>query len=224
MVESHLSEKRASRTLDALFTIPLTRSGVQLYDKPTWGQVVELGWVVPKAHRHLSLLAFAATLNCLSTLRAQDAPKLSLDPTRPIVYVEFEGSGSRERIDEVEPDKGFWLRLVNNSILSIDVETMSTATKRSLVLLPDEIVPLHRRIPKSGPHRGRMPRGYSSGLGAATTIAPGKSIEFSVPCNHVSQFWLLRVPFRFHLSPVAKGVQPTSYAPFTWEDLPQSDR
>jgi hypothetical protein len=157
-------------------------------------------------------------------MQSQTPGKLALDPTRPIVYIEFDHAGPREPIENGEPKQGIWLRLVNNSVVPIDVEAMGTSTNSKLVILPDVITPIERRIPRSGVSREEMPVGYASGMGVAQTIAPGKDLIFSVPANHVSLNWFMQVPFRFSLPPVQKGGQPICYATFIWEDLPESYR
>lgn len=158
------------------------------------------------------------------TLSSQEVPKVVLNVAKPIVYVEFDHTGPREPVEDGEPKLGLWLRLVNNSVIPIDVEVMNTATKSGFLLLPDVITPIEQRIPQSGPTHERMPLGYASGLGTVQTISPGKDLVFSVPVNHVSPNWFMQVPFRFSLPPVKEGGQPICYAPFIWEDLPQSYR
>lgn len=159
-----------------------------------------------------------------SMTQSQTPGKLALDSSKPIVYIEFDHAGPREPVEQGEPAQGIWLRLVNNSIVAIEVETMDTATPGKLMLLPDVITPIERRIPRSGVSREEMPAGYASGMGVGRTIAPGKNLVFSVPANHVSPNWYMQVPFHFSLAPVKEGAQPICYAAFTWEDLPESDR
>jgi hypothetical protein len=160
----------------------------------------------------------------ISMAQSQTPGKLALDSAKPIVYIEFDHAGPREPVEQDEPARGLWLRLVNNSVVAIEVETMDTATQGKLTLLPDVITPIERRIPRSGVGREKMPSGYAPGMGVARTIAPGKDIVFSVPANHVSPNWYMQVPFHFSLAPVKEGEQPICYAAFTWENLPKSDR
>jgi hypothetical protein len=157
-------------------------------------------------------------------VQAKTQGKLALDMTRPIVYIEFDHAGPREPIEDGEPTQGFWLRFVNNSVVPIEVELMSTATKSKLIILTDVITPIERIIPRSGVSHEVMPLGYGSSMGVVKTIAPGKDLVFSVPVNHVSPNWFMRVPFHFSLPPVPKGRQPICYAEFIWDDLPESYR
>jgi hypothetical protein len=59
-------------------------------------------------------------------------------------------------------------------------------------------------------------------MGVLQTVAPGSDLIFSVPANHVSQYWYMQVPFHFSLPQVQSGSQPICYAAFKWEDLPDS--
>jgi hypothetical protein len=160
----------------------------------------------------------------ISESQSSRPPKVALNEAKPIVYIEFDHAGPREPIEAGEPKLGLWLRLVNNSVVPIDVETMNTATKSGLLLVPDFITPIQRKIPRSGPSQEQLPTGYAPGLGTVQTIAPGKDLVFSVPANHLSPNWFMQVPFQFSLPPVKEGEQPLCYAVFTWEDLPQSYR
>ncbi len=75
-----------------------------------------------------------------------EKPKLALDSAKPYVYVEFDHAGRREPVEDGEPVEGLWLRLVNNSNFTINVETMDTVTRAKLVLVPDTITKSHTRF------------------------------------------------------------------------------
>ena len=170
-----------------------------------------------------ALIALTMLLGSWSTGMAQESRKnLAIDESKPYVYIQFDHAGQREPIDRTEPAQGLWLRLVNNSAIPIEVETMDTATHEKLVLVPDVMTAVERRIPRSGEPREKMPLGYGHGMGVLQTVAPGDGLIFSVPANHVSPNWYMQVPFQFRLPPIVKGNQPVSYAAFTWEDLPES--
>jgi hypothetical protein len=157
-------------------------------------------------------------------MQCQTRGKLALDAKKPIVYIEFDHAGVREPVENGEPAQGLWLRFVNNSVVPIDVETMATVTKSKLILLPDVIIPIERRIPRSGPSNEQIPAGYASGMGVVRTIAPGRDLVFSVPANHVSPNWFMQVPFQFSLSPVKQGAQPICLVEFIWDGIPASVR
>lgn len=158
-------------------------------------------------------------------LRAQSTATVSLDPTKPFVYIKFDHAGPRQRVEDGEPDQGLWLRLVNNSILPVEVRVNAAATDPEMTLLPDYVTPRIIPIPKSGSSSHEtMPRGYSFHVSTLTTIDPGKDILFSVPVNHVRPGWFLQVPFQLVLAPVQAGVQPVCLAPFNWENIPAAQR
>ena len=170
-----------------------------------------------------ALIALTMLVGSGSTASTQISRKnFALDDSKPYVYIQFDHAGQREPIDQTEPAQGLWLRLINNSTISIEVETMDTATQAKLMVLPDVITAVERIIPRSGEPHEKMPMGYGSGMGVFRTIAPGDGFIFSVPANHVSPYWYMQVPFHFNLPPVKKGSQPICYAAFTWEDLPAS--
>lgn len=165
-----------------------------------------------------TLLAVTTSLPAL----AQGSAKLALDADKPIVYIEFDHAGPRTPVQDGEPSKGLWLRLVNNSIIPIVVQANSTSTDPNMTILPDTIIAVRAKILKSGPARQPMPSGYASDTGTPITIDPGKSLVFSVPASHVSPAWSMQVPFQFSVAPVKQGVQPVCLAEFTWGDIPPS--
>jgi len=165
-------------------------------------------------------LISALTVCCLA--QSGPTPKLALDGARPIVYIAFDHIGARPTVEGDEPNRGLWLRLVNNSVVPIEVQTMTTSTKPELTLVPDEIVGRWIRISESDEPEPKEPPGYGTPPGSPELIQPGKSLLFSVPVTHVSRSWYMRVPFRLHLPPIKHGIQPLSYAEFTLEDLPEN--
>ena len=172
--------------------------------------------------RYAALIS-ALTLPCLAQSGA--TPKLVLDEAKPIVYIELDHIGPRPPVEGDEPDRGLWLRLVNNSVVPIEVQPMGTGTDPELTLLPDEIVGRWTRIEQSDAPEPKRPMGYSTGHIVSTElIHPGKGFLFSVPVTHVGRSWYLEVPFRFHLPPIENGTQPLSYAQFTLEDIPENLR
>jgi len=171
----------------------------------------------------LGTISILAMATC-HTAQPQASPKLTLDATKPFVYIGFDHTGPREPLRPDELARGLWLRLVNNSVLPIIVRAHSSITDPDMTILEDVITPQMRTIPKSGlPDYGPMPRGYASGSDVTSllTINPGKGVLFSVPVNHVGPGWFLQVSFQFDLPPTEHGAaQPVSYAGFTWDDIP----
>jgi hypothetical protein len=157
---------------------------------------------------------------CLSL--PEEKVTLSLDGSKPFVFIQFDHAGPRPPVEDDEPAEGIWLRLVNNSFIPIEVETMETNTSPKLLLLPDGIVPRTITIPDPrSAIEGKMPSGYASGLGTRYVIEPGKELLFSVPKNHVGATWHMQVPFRFVLPSTRWGVQPLCFAQFSLADIPR---
>lgn len=70
-----------------------------------------------------------------------------------------------------------------------------------------------------------QPIGYGFEIGTFRTIKPGDSVLFSVPFEHVSPRWYLRVRFTLVVSPPVRGdEEPYSYVNFSWRDIPQKVR
>jgi hypothetical protein len=175
--------------------------------------------------RELCYAALISALTVCCLAQSGPTPKLVLDKAKPIVYIELDHIGPRPRVEGDEPDRGLWLRVVNNSVLPIEVQTMGTSTDPELTLVPDEIVGRWTRIEESDAPEPKRPMGYVAGhLINTELIQPGKALLFSVPVTHVGRSWYMRVPFQFHLAPIQRGTQPVGYAPFTLEDIPENLR
>ena len=101
---------------------------------------------------------------------SQTPPKLAIDATRPIVYIEFDHAGPRAPVLGGEPNRGLWLRLVNNSVLAINVRANGTSTDPEMTILPDVITPRMVPIPENGLPRQKMPRGYGSSVATQITV------------------------------------------------------
>ncbi len=162
------------------------------------------------------------------TIGSQETAKMVLDPTKPIVYIHFDHAGPRQPVEEAEPARGLWLRLVNNSVIPVEVKTDGTDPDGNMVV-PDIVAPRFRPLPKSGPppEPAKMPQGYFSpaaDLFHLQIIAPGKDLVIVLPTNHVAYGWNIQIPFQFKLPVVKQGEQPLCYAVLTWEDLPESYR
>src|SRR5216684_4861619 len=184
------------------------------------------------------LLAF-----CLSAPGQHIGPKASrlasnfaIDPAKPYVYLELDHVGPRQPRGRDEPSVGIYLRLRNNSKLSIVVSTFGSPPGSSECVM-DEVVrnpkvegavtgggSIADSIAPAKPAGGEEepPLGYIFDLRTATPIAPGGQLSFSVPINHVGPKWHFEIPFRFDL-PRTHQRQPQTYVTFFYEDLPPKD-
>jgi hypothetical protein len=180
----------------------------------------------------------------VATMHAQ-TPDASfvLDGTKPYVYLQFDHVGPRKPLHEGEPSTGLWLRIVNNCKVAISVRSYGTTTGDIGAGVFDEIISSQQgltvqadsgEIPLSTDERPtqktanepspKMPEGYSAELSSVTRILPGKSLLFSVPRNHVSRDWFLRVKFALAVSKPSVGPGPFTELDFFNEQIPASSR
>jgi hypothetical protein len=185
------------------------------------------------------MILFAA-----ATIYAQ-SPDTSfiLDGTKPYVYLQFDHVGPRKPLHEGEPSTGLWLRIVNNCKVPISVRSYGVTTGDIGTGVFDETIPVQQgptvqadsgEIPLSTDERpirkttnepsAKMPEGYSAELSSVTRVLPGKSLLFSVPRNHVSRDWFLRVKFALAVSKPSVGPGPFTELDFFNEQIPASSR
>jgi hypothetical protein len=170
--------------------------------------------------------------------RKGSPPAFVIDPSEPYVYLKFDHVGKRQPLSRREPDRGLWIRLVNNCRLPITVATFDTETRDPGIGIDDEIVPVDLNAPPLGhaSHPGEnapserpnesIPEGYSSGdVVNTTTVAPGTSLLLSLPANHVGRSWKLQI--QFYLNVAGKGSYgygPYSVVSFNLPDVPKQFR
>lgn len=69
------------------------------------------------------------------------------------------------------------------------------------------------------------PVGYSSEFITPRAVSPGESVLFSVPIEHVSPRWYIRVRFTLVVTPPVRGdEEPYSYVEFSWRNIPEKLR
>jgi hypothetical protein len=95
-----------------------------------------------------------------------------LNKSKPIVYFELDHIGPRPPVEDGELNRGLWLRLVNNSVVPIEVQPMGTSTDPELTLLPDEIEGRWTRIEESDAPEPKMPMG----LGHEVIVANARQV------------------------------------------------
>jgi hypothetical protein len=163
-----------------------------------------------------------------------------LNEAKPYVYIAFDHAGNRKPLGQGESAQGFWLKFVNNCRVPVTVATFETGTGDPGIGVLHDVVPYQTSRVKGipgpqaetsskagdGPSESatKPPEGYSAEVSSTTTVAPGESVQFSVPFNHLSPSWYLRVRFTLAVSPNRIGDQPYSYADFRWEQLPDSEK
>ena len=172
-------------------------------------------------------MAFGLLLSGLVNAQAR-GPTISLDPTRPYVQIVFDHVGHRKPLDSEETERGVWLRLKNNCQVPINVDAFDPGTGDPGLALLHEVVKVQRSIVGYGGTADvavnaspAIPVGYSDrDVASPVVIKPGSKILFSVPSNHISRDWYIRVKFELELPPVRAGRQPYSFVDFSLTDVP----
>jgi hypothetical protein len=173
----------------------------------------------------LAFLLFA------TSVRAQNATTdFVLDQSKPYVYLQFDHLGPRKPIQEGEPAQGLWLRLVNNCRIPVKVRTYGFTTGDPGTGVFDEVIPyppmleirsdLDQPPASEDQPKQKMPRGYDAELSSMSTVLPGKSLLFSVPRNHVSRDWFMRVKFALDVSKPSVGIGPLTELDFFENQIP----
>jgi len=166
-------------------------------------------------------------------LMAQASPQMCcpVDEKKPYLYLSFEKIATRTPIRKEENSQGLWLRLHNNSCMPVSVKTFQPSTNDQEVDLYDEVIKLRVPIGNSkalgskAPKTDAMPKGYSSSdVFSSRVIKPGENLLFSVPLNHVSSQWYLRVYFLLGSRDKKAINQPTGFVEFYWTDIPTQFR
>lgn len=172
--------------------------------------------------RFLVVFSLAVSL-CFATpqSQAQNNDKrrsFVIDLNRSYVYLKFNRIGKGPRRWDEEPDSRIWFQLVNNCRVPIIVETYAVPEGSP----KDEQGVMDRIVANEPPsaygmlHDGtvvpkiwkkatpeELPHAYSFETGGLQSIAPGKSLLFSVAINHLGERWHFEIPFEFDI-PKAK--------------------
>jgi hypothetical protein len=171
------------------------------------------------------LFLFATSMHAQSA-----ATSFVLDQSKAYAYLQFDHVGPRKPIQEGEPAQGLWLRLVNNCKVPINVRTYGITTGDPDVGVLDEVIPfppileIHSDLDQPSVREDhstqKMPHGYDAELSSMTRVLPGKSLLFSVPRNHVSRDWYLRIKFTLDVSKPSVGIGPFTELDFFEDRIP----
>lgn len=157
------------------------------------------------------------------------------DANRPFVYLRFDHIAQGKQRNEYEPALRVWLHFVNNSnvpiklraygladglvpgevgvmddvVMDLPMLTITSGNPEPEVLnQPISETPDAQANTESGTlSAGRMPSGYTSEVAGVTRVAPGESVMFSVPVDHLgsrSNGWHMEIPFWFSV-PEGRG-------------------
>jgi hypothetical protein len=183
--------------------------------------------------------------------QGNEASSFVLDHSRQYVYLKFDHIGPRKPVQSGESGIGLWLKVVNNCRIPILFKSYGVPPGEPGVGLADETVEVEEaRIQIYGlfakeaaaakeENRLRLqaakaerqlrlqklkhkPEGYLLKVSGAVRVQPGEEILFSVPRNHVSNEWDLRLKFVLDVSRSKAG--PYTYLYFSESDIPREFR
>ncbi len=184
----------------------------------------------------LSLFLCVASLCTPAVLSPEpQTQSFLIDPSKDYVYLKFDHMGPRKPLPSDTTSQGLWLRLMDNCRVPIIVAIFDPGTGDPGVGVFDEVVSApvghmafhfkgEARPKPAAKTKEKPPQGYSiPDTFSTTTIAPGESLLFSVPLNHVGPYWFMEV--RFYLD-VGGGYfsGPESIVSFDWDDIPEGLR
>lgn len=176
-------------------------------------------------------LFFALALLQLPADAQQASNSFVLSESNPYVYMVFDHVGPRTPFIQGEPDTGVWIRIVNNCRIPILVATAGTTSSGEVVVLDDVVqsgqhalrttsgeIPIlspENSSTTESPQHAKPPLGYADypdDTPGRARIAPGQSLLFSVPMNHLTGGdWYMRV--RFSLD-----IRGSEYGPYSYVD------
>lgn len=173
------------------------------------------------------MLTFLAVTMVGAAPQGGSQRSISLDESRPYVEIVFERSGERVPVFDGEGKQGLWLKLRNNCVLPIEVRVLPGNRGNPGFLVPHEVIEELAGVRPLSGHRPLLtkPSGYGSpDVGNSRAIAPEKDLLFSVPLNHVTREWFLRVEIELVMPVPARGNQPRTFVEFYWSQLPEDVR
>jgi hypothetical protein len=167
-----------------------------------------------------------------------DANNFVLDQSKPYVYLTYDHIGPRKPVQRDEANTGLWIRVVNNCRIPIMLRGVDALYGDAGYYLDDEIVEesLYMQVFYSDREKDeykkmlenrlerlkQKPSGYASETSGIIDLQPGKEMLFSIPINHVDDFWYFRIKFTFKLKRTTSN--PYTYLPFHKYDIPKSQR
>jgi hypothetical protein len=178
-----------------------------------------------KVYLTLVLVVFGAA--------GQDKSKgFLLDSSKPYAYIVYDHIGPRKPQRQGEDTTGLWLRIVNNCRIPIALRNFGVNTGDPGMGVLYDVIPRRPEIKIEGNAgieigepakkvKPSPPEGYSAEVASVNQIAPGENMLFSIPRNHVSRDWFVRV--RVWLA-VSRYREPYTEVDFLEDQIPDSYR
>jgi hypothetical protein len=132
-------------------------------------------------------------------------PNLRLVRTRPSLFITFDHGGKREPLKAGEGGEGIWLRLHNNTRVTIFLPSFSVPKALGQAgMFYDIVLAVNRdydydpSLPDPGIQVKEVPAGYTLGhTSGAYLLRPGQSVLFSVPREHLPEGVALKIAFNY---------------------------
>ena len=184
----------------------------------------------------LSLFLLTIGVTSINAQTGPSARPFLIEPNRPLAYLHLDHIGLGAPEEDGKRHERVWVELHNNCRQSITVNTSGAPTgdTADATGVMDELIrtPSFGKLAeaddkKLGPKE--MPHDTSFDVGSLTTIKPGKILLFSLPANHFSKRWEIRIRFSFDLPPGKGprdendwGGQVQMFLSYSFYDLPPS--
>jgi hypothetical protein len=186
----------------------------------------------------MKTLVCALTFFCVTGAFAQEkeATAFVLDQSKPFAYLQFDHIGPRKPLQSGEGATGFWIRVVNNCRIPIVFQGHNAPEGEPGFSLDDEVIPeepmlqifspaeeaeIERKQRERDRELKHMPHGYESEVSGVIRVGPGKEILFSVPLNHVGEYWFMRVKFALDVEKSSIPVGPFTSLDFHKWEIPK---
>jgi len=144
----------------------------------------------------IKILVFVSLVSVCLHAQNRSKEKITLVTNKPAVYIAFQRIGLGGQINENDSKERVWLRLVNNTKWSIYIGAFEIKDSTEIGLFHE--VESNRKI-LSDEDFPDVPMGYRSGHARSPDIElkSGKSINFSIPRNHLAENLKIKIDFSF---------------------------
>lgn len=150
-----------------------------------------------------------------------------IDPKRPYADIVFSRIGERSPVFPGESKQGLWLALRNNCVYAIRVRILTTPNQNPGMIVAHEVF---STVPKSAtpaPAGSLMsspamsqPQGYTgTDVVSNREVLPSHELLFSIPLEHVTRNWAIRVEVDLEIPRPEKGIEPRTFVEFYFSGL-----
>jgi hypothetical protein len=173
-------------------------------------------------------LAIVAILLSTAVSQGGDSKErgFAIDPKRPYIDIVFNKIEERQPVFSSESKQGLWLSLRNNCTYTIKVHILNASNKNPGMLLIHDVFSTMGWMDSppgslSENEAIAQPRGYR-GIDVVNSVEvlPSHELLFSVPLEHVTRNWAIRVEVYLKIPGPTYGFQPRTLVEYRFEYLP----